>query len=48
MKTANPLIETIESNSSSWSSECAIGSVFLDLTSMTDKVPSPLRSKVSC
>ena len=33
----------IESSSSSWSSDWATGSGFLDRTSITDRVPSPLR-----
>jgi len=39
----NPLMATIERSSSSWSSEWATGTAFFDLTSMTDKVPSPLQ-----
>jgi hypothetical protein len=38
----NPLNGTIDSSSSSWSSECANGSGFFERTSMTDRVPSPL------
>jgi len=41
-KRTNPLMATIERSSSSWSSEWAIGTAFFDLTSITDKVPSPL------
>jgi hypothetical protein len=38
-----PLIGTIDNNSSSWSSDWAKGSVFLERTSSTDNVPSPLQ-----
>lgn len=38
---------TIESSSSSWSSETAIGDDLFDLMSMTERCPSPLPACVS-
>ena len=36
---------TTDKSSSSWSSDWATGSIFLDLTSITESVPSPLNER---